>query len=204
MLQLAIFVSGRGSNFRAILNAIDTGMLDARVRLLVSSSMDAPALDLARSRAIPCHVAAGDDASETALLNALARENVDFIALCGYLKLVPPGVVQAFSGRMINIHPALLPAFGGKGMYGRRVHEAVLASGARISGATVHLVSEEYDKGPIVLQAHVEVLDEDTPESLAARVLEVEHRILPEALALFAASRIQIRNLRTIHLPPSR
>lgn len=203
MLNLAIFVSGRGSNFLAVLDAIARGSLDARVCLVVTSRGDAPAAARATERGIPVHVASGEGSTAAALLSALAAQQADFIALCGYMKLIPAEVVQRFPNRMLNIHPALLPAFGGKGMYGMHVHEAVLASGARISGATVHIVSEEYDRGPIVLQRTVEVRDDDTPETLAARVLEIEHHLLPHALSLFADGRIEVRGLRTIHLPSS-
>jgi formyltetrahydrofolate-dependent phosphoribosylglycinamide formyltransferase len=201
MLTLAIFVSGRGSNFRAVQSAIDEGRLDARTALVVTSREDAAALEFARSRAIPVHLARGAGASGDALVQVLSVHGVDFIVLCGYLKLVPAEVVRTWRDRMLNIHPALLPAFGGHGMYGHHVHEAVIASGARVSGATVHLVSEEYDRGPIVLQRTVEVRDDDTPDALAARVLTLEHALLPEAVQLFARNRIRVSGLRTIHLP---
>jgi folate-dependent phosphoribosylglycinamide formyltransferase PurN len=113
---------------------------------------------------------------------------VDLVVLAGYLKLVPSGVIARFRGRIINVHPALLPSFGGKGMYGRRVHEAVLASGASESGATVHLVDEAYDRGAILVQARVPVLPDDDPERLAARVLQLEHRLLPAAVLAAAAA----------------
>jgi phosphoribosylglycinamide formyltransferase-1 len=191
MLNLGIFVSGRGSNFRAIHAAIAAGRLDARVRLLVASKPGTEAAAFAAGQGIPVREefaalrAGGGYAGE--LLDALRRHGVDFIALCGYLHLLPAPVVAAYRGRVTNIHPALLPAFGGKGMYGRRVHEAVLASGAALSGATVHVVDEAYDHGPVILQRSVDVLPGDTPETLAARVLEVEHAIYPEALMRLAA-----------------
>lgn len=120
------------------------------------------------------------------MLEALEEHRVELIVLAGYLKLVPSEVVQRFSGRMLNIHPALLPAFGGPGMYGLRVHEAVLRSGATVSGATVHLVGERYDEGPILAQWPVPVLAGDTPESLSARVLQIEHLLLPAAVEALA------------------
>jgi folate-dependent phosphoribosylglycinamide formyltransferase PurN len=120
------------------------------------------------------------------MLEALRKHRIDLIVLAGYLKLVPPDVVRAYDGRMVNIHPALLPSFGGKGMYGMRVHEAVLASGATVSGPTVHLVTAEYDRGPILAQWPVPVLRDDTPASLRDRVLAVEHQLLP-AVVLAAA-----------------
>jgi folate-dependent phosphoribosylglycinamide formyltransferase PurN len=127
------------------------------------------------------------DSLAEAMLNELELAGADLLVLAGFLKLIPEPVVRAHRGRILNIHPALLPAFGGPGMYGRRVHEAVLQSGARISGATVHIVDEQYDHGPIVAQWPVPVLEHDDPETLAARVLEVEHRLLPEVVDAFAA-----------------
>jgi phosphoribosylglycinamide formyltransferase 1 len=122
------------------------------------------------------------------LLRHLTGHHADLVVLAGYLKLVPGDVVSAFRGRMVNVHPALLPAFGGEGMYGRRVHEAVLASGARVSGPTVHLVGEEYDRGPILAQWPVPVDPNDTVESLAARVLAAEHRLLPAVVLALAGT----------------
>jgi folate-dependent phosphoribosylglycinamide formyltransferase PurN len=129
-----------------------------------------------------------DHADGREWLAALEPRRVDLLVLAGYLKLVPAEVVARYRGRIINVHPALLPAFGGKGMYGRRVHEAVLASGARESGATVHLVDEVYDRGTILAQARVPVLPDDDPETLAARVLQVEHRLLPAVVLAAAAA----------------
>ena len=133
-----------------------------------------------------------------ALLDLLDRHGIDFIALAGYMKKIPSTVVERFRGRMLNMHPALLPAFGGQGMYGRRVHEAVLAYGVRWTGATVHLVDEDYDTGPIVLQEPVPVRPDDTAATLAARVLEAEHRLYPEALRLFAEGRIRVEGRRVV------
>jgi phosphoribosylglycinamide formyltransferase-1 len=128
----------------------------------------------------------------------LSQRSVNFIALAGYLKKVPVGVVHAFRNRIVNVHPALLPSFGGPGLYGQHVHEAVLARGCKVSGATVHIVDEEYDNGPIVLQRCVDVQDDDTPETLAAKVLKIEHQIYPEALQLFAKNRVCIEGGRVI------
>jgi formyltetrahydrofolate-dependent phosphoribosylglycinamide formyltransferase len=204
VLNLAVFVSGNGSNFRAIDASIREGRLGASIRLVVSSSDKAGALCYAAEAGYPVLVESRDDRARDGygarLLASLSEHGVDFVALCGYLLLVPAEVVRAFPNRMVNIHPALLPAFGGKGMYGHYVHEAVLASGARYSGATVHIVTEEYDRGPIVAQRAVPVEDADTPASLAARVLAAEHEIYTEALQLFAAGRVAVRGLRTSHL----
>lgn len=197
MLSLGVFVSGRGSNLQALIEAIAAGRLDARLALVVSNMAEAGGLALARAQGVPaCALAAGQFASEeeySQQLSTLLREHgVDFIVLAGYLHKVPAAVIRVFHNRILNIHPALLPAFGGKGMYGHHVHEAVLAYGCKVSGATVHLVDEEYDHGAPVLQRCVPVHEDDTAVSLAARVLEVEHALLPQAVQLFAAGRIRI------------
>ena len=185
-LRVAVAVSGRGSNLEALLRALGTDA-PARVVLVVSNRADAAALDRAREHGVPAEVLANPtDAAEW--LELLARHRVDLLVLAGYLKLVPASVIARYRDRILNIHPALLPAFGGRGMYGHHVHEAVLASGARESGATVHLVDEVYDRGRILAQARVPVLRGDTPETLAARVLGVEHRLLPAVVLAAAAA----------------
>jgi phosphoribosylglycinamide formyltransferase 1 len=183
-MRIAVAISGRGSNLEALLRALDQDE-SAQIVLVLSNRSDSGGLSLAHARQIPAEVLANPaDAQEwLALLNA---RGVDLVVLAGYLKLVPAQVIAAYQGRIVNIHPALLPAFGGKGMFGARVHEAVLASGATESGATVHLVDEVYDHGSVLAQMRVPVLPGDTAEQLAARVLEVEHRLLP-AVVLAAA-----------------
>ena len=177
-MRVAVLVSGSGSNLQALLDALRPGG-PARVVQVISSRPGAGALERARKAGVSTTVLADtQDAGE--LLAAL--RDTDLAVLAGYLQRIPPAVVARFRLRLINIHPALLPAFGGPGMYGRRVHEAVLASGAPISGATVHYVDEEYDRGPIIAQWPVPVRAGDTPESLAVRVLEVEHRLLPRVV----------------------
>lgn len=186
-LPVAVFASGSGSNLQAILDHHAT--LDAppwRVELVISDQKDARALGRARgsgirSRFLPvAGRPSGDVAGET--LDILRSADVGLIALAGYLRLIPADVVEVFRERMVNIHPALLPAFGGKGMHGMRVHEAVLASGARVTGPTVHFVDEEYDRGPIVAQWPVPVRAGDAPHVLAARVLRVEHLLYPRVV----------------------
>jgi phosphoribosylglycinamide formyltransferase 1 len=184
-MRIAVAISGRGSNLEALLRALEPSA-PAEVVLVVSDRAEAAGLMLARPRGIAAVVLADpDDAHEW--LRSLGRHQTDLVVLAGYLKLVPAPVIEAYRGRIINIHPALLPAFGGKGMYGPRVHEAVLASGARESGASVHLVDEVYDRGPVLAQARVPVLPGDDAERLAARVLEAEHRLL--LAAVLAAAR---------------
>jgi phosphoribosylglycinamide formyltransferase 1 len=185
-VRVAVLASGGGTNLQALLDALHDSPL-ARVARVVSNRPDAGALERARRAGVPAAVLR-DPADPSEVLAALA--DADLAVLAGYLKLVPPAVVARFRWRMINIHPALLPAFGGPGMYGRRVHEAVLASGAAESGATVHYVDEQFDRGPIIAQARVPVLPGDTAESLAARVLEVEHRLLPTVVLELARRRI--------------
>jgi phosphoribosylglycinamide formyltransferase 1 len=185
-MPVAVAASGRGSNLEALLRVLGPSA-PARVVLVLSDRPDAPALALAAAAGIPS-VVLRDPSDSQEWLGALQHHAVELVVLAGYLKLVPSDVVARFRGRIINVHPALLPSFGGKGMYGRRVHEAVLASGARESGATVHLVDERYDRGAILGQARVPVLPGDDPERLAARVLEVEHRLLPAAVLAAAAA----------------
>ena len=183
-MRVAVAASGRGSNLEALLRTLGTGA-PARVVLVLSDRAAAGALTLARSHGVATQVLA-DPANPDEWLDPLERAEVHLVVLAGYLKLVPRGVVERYRGRIVNIHPALLPAFGGRGMYGRRVHEAVLASGARESGASVHLVDEVYDRGEVLARARVPVLPGDDPDRLAARVLEAEHRLLP-AVVLAAA-----------------
>ena len=183
-MRVAVAASGRGSNLEALLRTLGTGT-PARVVLVLSDRAAAGALTLARSHGVATQVLA-DPANPDEWLDSLERAEVHLVVLAGYLKLVPRGVVERYRGRIVNIHPALLPAFGGRGMYGRRVHEAVLASGARESGASVHLVDEVYDRGEVLARARVPVLPGDDPDRLAARVLEAEHRLLP-AVVLAAA-----------------
>ncbi len=154
---------------------------------MLTDNAEAPGLEHARRRGISIDVLP-DPAAADAWLESLRGNKVDLLVLAGYLKLVPAGVVAAYRGRIMNTHPSLLPAFGGKGMYGERVHRAVLASGARESGVTIHLVDEAYDRGPILAQRRVPVLQDDTPERLAARVLEAEHQLLPAAVLAAAAA----------------
>jgi phosphoribosylglycinamide formyltransferase 1 len=183
-MRVAVAASGRGSNLEALLRTLGPGA-PARVVLVLSDRAAAGALTLAGSHGVPTQAFA-DPASPEEWLAALDRAQADLVVLAGYLKLVPAGVIERYRGRIVNIHPALLPAFGGRGMYGRRVHEAVLASGARESGASVHLVDEVYDRGEVLARARVPVLPDDDPDRLAARVLEAEHRLLP-AVVLAAA-----------------
>ena len=200
-MNIAVFASGRGSNFQAILNAIDAGILPARIVVLISNTSDAGAIEIAHANNISTkHLSQKMFSSEEALANAmlevLEKNHAEFIALAGYLKKIPLQVIRQYRNRIANIHPALLPLFGGEGMYGHRVHEAVIANSEKVSGATVHLVDEEYDHGPIVLQKTVAILPDDTPETLAEKVLKIEHEIFPLALKAFAEGRVKIEGTK--------
>ena len=177
-VRVAVLVSGGGTNLQALLDALHESPL-ARVARVISNRPDAGALARARRAGVPATVLR-DPGDAAELLAALGDAHL--VVLAGYLKLVPAAVISRFRGRMINIHPALLPDFGGPGMYGRRVHAAVLASGAKESGATVHFADEEFDRGAIIAQEKVHVEPGDTPDTLAARVLEAEHRLLPRVV----------------------
>ena len=198
MLNIAVFASGKGSNFRAIQSAILSGSIPkAKIDLVISNNSDAGALAAAHEYGIPAmHLSrkqySSDDEFNAAMMRALEEHGVNFIVLAGYMKKIDSSIIQRFRNRILNIHPALLPAFGGSGMYGMRVHEAVIAQKAYITGATVHLVDEEYDHGAIVLQRTIAVMPDDTPETLAAKVQSIEHELYPEAIRLFAEGQISI------------
>ena len=189
--RIAVLASGGGTNLQALIDRFHGGASDAaRVELVVGSRAGIGALERAERAGIAARVldarVLGADAFRDALAAALEAHRIDLVVLAGWLQLVPREVVARYHGRMVNVHPALLPAFGGRGMYGMRVHQAVVAAGVRVSGATVHLVDERYDEGAIVAQWPVPVLPGDTAQTLAARVLAVEHRILPLAVEALA------------------
>jgi len=177
-VPVAVLASGGGTNLQALLEALRDSSV-ARVTRVVASGAAAGALERARRAGVPTAVLA-DPADPAEIVTATGDARL--VVLAGYLKRIPAAAVARLRWRVINIHPALLPAFGGPGMYGRRVHQAVLASGVALSGATVHYVDEEYDRGPIIAQWPVPVRPDDTPDALAARVLEVEHRLLPQVV----------------------
>lgn len=185
-IPISVLASGSGTNLQALLD----GHLDpGRIAAVGSDRIHSGALDRARLSDTPTFVVGDNGKDAEGLLAYLKAYETRLVVLAGYLKLVPKVVVEAYSGRILNIHPALLPGFGGQGMYGRRVHEAVLATGARITGPTIHLVDEHYDRGPIIAQWPVPVLTGDTPDTLQARVLEAEHKLFP-AVVRRAAERI--------------
>ncbi|HEU4585642.1 MAG TPA: phosphoribosylglycinamide formyltransferase [Gemmatimonadaceae bacterium] len=197
--RIGVLASGGGSNLAALYDHLrllrEGGATRAEVPeiVLVASDQErAGALERARKWGVSCAVLANRGADAGQLEGLLREHRVDLIVLAGYLRLVPRSVVSAYRGRIINIHPALLPAFGGAGMYGQRVHSAVIEHGARVSGATVHFVDEEYDRGPTIAQWPVPVLPGDTPATLAARVLRVEHLLLPRATCAVAKGTVRL------------
>ena len=207
-VRIAILISGRhgrGSNMAAIAGACQSGQVDGGVALVIGNSRSSPALARAAEMGIATRTIASDqpeNAYSQALLTALTDARIDLVCLAGYMRKVPDAVVAAYSGRLMNIHAALLPAFGGQGMYGSHIHGAVLEYGAKISGCTVHFVDEHYDTGPIICQSVVAVEETDTPETLAARVLVAEHETYPRAVALYAAKRLTVSGRRVRIEPP--
>ena len=194
-MKIAVFASGRGSNFEALQRAILAEKFPAQIVVVISNNSQAGALTLARSFNIPAfHISQRQfptvEAFNKKITETLRTYNVNFIVLAGYMKKIDAELIQMYRGCIINIHPALLPKFGGEGMFGIRVHEAVIRAKEKISGATVHIVDEEYDRGKIVLQDVVDVAENDTPETLAAKVLNIEHQILPAAVKIFAEGKI--------------
>jgi len=196
-MRIAIFASGSGSNAEAIIRASREGRLSFEVGLVVSNNVNAGVLQRAEALEVNNSVIdprsfESEELYITSLFSALDENGIDFIALAGYLKLVQPELIDKYRNKITNIHPALLPSFGGKGFYGMKVHEAVLEAGCKVSGVTIHLVNEKYDRGAIIAQRTLPVLDDDSPESLASRVLKIEHEIYPEALQLFEEGRVQL------------
>lgn len=191
MINIVVFASGSGTNFQSIIDATESGQINGRIRGLITNKTDIQAIERAKKHGIdhifitPSQFAKQHDYVE-ALLNQLVDWGTDLIALAGYMIKVPPEVIKKYEGRMVNIHPALLPKYGGKGFYGMNVHRAVIENGDTESGCTVHLVTEEYDEGPILAQRKVEVKDSDDASTLAKRVLKEEHKLFPKVIAKLA------------------
>lgn len=199
--RIAVLASGGGSNLQAILDHFDR-LGDRRAGSVVLVASDRPsagALERARARGVPALELASRARPQGASLSEVLEEHrVDLVVLAGFLRLVPKEVVGRYEGRMLNVHPALLPAFGGAGMYGLRVHQAVLDAGARVSGVTVHFVNDEFDRGTIIAQWPVPVLASDDAHALAERVLRVEHVLLPRVVDAVAAGRVDARRPLTL------
>jgi phosphoribosylglycinamide formyltransferase 1 len=205
-LVLGVLASGSGSNLQAILDAAADGRLDARIAVVVADRPGAYALERARAAGVPAETlefpadgcAVSREAHETRLVEVLGAYGVNAVALAGYMRVVTPVLLRAYPGRVLNIHPALLPSFPGL-----HVQAAAIAHGVKFSGCTVHFVDEGVDTGPIIIQAVVPVRDDDTPDSLAARILREEHRIYPQALQYLAEGRLGIQGRRVLLEPPS-
>jgi len=181
--NLVFFASGSGTNFQSVIDAIESGRLDARITGLISNTARAGAIDRAKEHDIPAYVIdTKDPASEKELLDLLGSLDPGLIVLAGYLRKIPDSVIRTYSGRIINIHPSLLPKYGGKGYYGMNVHRAVIENREKVSGCTVHFVNEIYDNGQVIEQVEVPVEQTDTPESLAKKILRREHELLPETI----------------------
>ena len=205
-LRVAVLLSGEGTSLENLFERIESGTLDAQIVAVIGSKENAGGLERARRRGVPALAVPREQYPDPGDFNdaihaELDRHEVDLVACLGFLSLFETR--GKFDGRAINVHPALIPAFCGKGYYGQRVHEAVLASGATVTGATVHFVDEEYDCGPIILQEEVAVSADDTPASLAERVQAVERRLVPQVIQLFASGRLSIegRQVRILDIP---
>lgn len=198
-VQIAVLLSGGGTTLQNLLDRIVGGTLDARVVAVLSSQPDAFGLERARQAGIPAIAASRKSHADTttfndALHDSLRPFEIDLVVMAGFLSIFQPR--ERFTGRVMNIHPALIPAFSGPGFYGQRVHRAVIESGVRISGCTVHFADDEYDHGPIILQGTVPVLEDDTPEALGKRVHALENDLYPEAIQLWADGRLVIEGRR--------
>ena len=206
LLRIVILVGGRGcgSNMQAIIDACADGRIAGVIAGVISTNQAAPALLRASEQGIATAVVPFDKdpvAYERALLPVITSFNPGLIVLAGFLKRLGPGIVNAFMGRIMNIHPALIPSFCGPGMFGERVHQAAIDYGVRYSGCTVHFVDEDYDTGPVIMQSVVPVEQDDVPLTLASRVLKEEHRIYPECVKLFAEGRLRLEGRRVRILP---
>lgn len=204
MMNIAVLVSGGGTNLQALIDAEKRGEIkNGKITCVISSNPDAYALERAKNNGIETVVVPKKDYPDrseytAAITNALVEAKADLVVYAGFMIILDSQIVKAFPNKMMNVHPALIPSFCGKGFYGLRVHEAVLASGVKLTGATVHFVTEDCDAGPIIAQKAVSVLNGDTPETLQRRVMEeCEWKILPEAVSLFCQGRIKINGNKT-------
>lgn len=192
MLKIAVFVSGGGTDLQSIIDAATNKEINVDIRLVISNRKKAYGLERAKNAGIKAEWIKDEDI----ILQRLEEEEIDLIVLAGYLAIVSEKLINKYKNRIINIHPSLIPSFCGPGFYGLHVHEAALKRGVKVSGATVHIVSPVVDGGPIILQEAVDISDLKTAEDIQARVLEIEHRILPKAVGLFADNRIKIEDER--------
>lgn len=192
MLKIAVFVSGGGTDLQSIIDACQKGEINVDIRLVISNRKSAYGLERARNAGIRAEWLKDEDK----IIEALQEEGVELIVLAGYLAIISERLINLYPNKIMNIHPSLIPSFCGPGFYGLHVHEAALKRGVKVSGATVHFVSPVVDGGPIILQEAVDISDLKTAEDIQARVLEIEHRILPKAVGLYADNRIKVENER--------
>lgn len=192
MLNIAVCVSGGGTDLQSIIDACEAGKINGQIRLVISNRKKAYGLERARLHGIQAEWIKDEDE----ILKRFEEEKIDVVVLAGYLAIVGDKLIEQYKNRIINIHPSLIPSFCGPGFYGMHVHEAVFKRGVKVSGATVHFVTGEVDGGPIILQRAVDISDLETPEDIQARVLEIEHEILPEAVALYCEGHVSVENER--------
>ena len=202
-IKIAVLISGhgRGTNMQSIIDACKEGRIDGEVAIVVGVSEDAPAMSRANEAGVETVVVDPKDFADSedyddALVETLRSWEVDLICLAGYMRILGQPIIDAYRNRIMNVHPALIPMFAGKGMFGSHVHEAAIKRGVKLSGCTVHFVDEDYDSGPIILQTIVPVLDNDTPETLAARILPEEHKTYAKAIQLFAQGQLEVVDRR--------
>lgn len=193
MLKIAVLISGGGTDLQSIIDACQAGKINGTIELVISNRQKAYGLERAKQAGIETAVVKKDDAL---IVSMLKERKIDLVVLAGYLAILTETFIDAYPNQIINIHPSLIPSFCGAGMYGMHVHEAVLQRGVKVSGATVHFVSREIDGGPIIKQVACDISDLDKAEDIQARVLEIEHQILPEVVGLYCDGRIQIENGR--------
>jgi len=191
-----VFASGRGSNLQAIIDGVEEGRLNCEIVFVMSNNSSSGALEIARKKNIPAYHLSEKvfhkNNFEESLIDLLEKHKPDLIVLAGYMKLVPISVIRRFENRIINIHPALLPKFGGKGMYGMNVHNAVFQAGEKVSGVTIHMVNENYDEGKIIYQEKIDISDCKSPEEIAEKVLKLEHKVYPEVIQKIIEGKIKL------------
>ena len=192
MLNIGVLISGGGSNLQAIIDDCESKKINGNIKVVISNREDAFGLERAKKH----NIRSVFEKDEDEVIKILKEENIDLVVLAGYLKIWSPKFVSEFENKIMNIHPALIPSFCGDGFYGEKVHQAVIDYGAKVSGATVHFVNEKADAGPIIMQDTVKVMDDDDAKTLAKRVLEVEHTILPRCVKLFCEGKISVEGRR--------
>ncbi len=202
MLKIAVFVSGRGSNFQAVLNEINSRGLNAEIKYLISDKLNCGAIEIAKENGIKVfsvsEIIKENFIDYTELIKNFTESKIELIVLAGFLKKIPDQLIEKFENRIINIHPALLPSFGGKGMYGMNVHKAVFETSAKVSGATIHFVDKVYDNGKIIYQKCVDISEVNSPEEIAEKILKIEHEILPFVIKKFSENKISFEKNRVI------